>query len=211
VGALSLIDLDHVAESNINRQIQATSATLGMAKVQAMAERIASIHPSCQVRGVEEFLTAQNIQALWADVKQRGGPVHAVLDACDQVKSKVALAAWAHQAGVAHVAVGAAGGKLHAHRVEVADLSAVSHDPLLARMRQDLRKLHGYPSGGKRMGVWCVFSREPVRPPVAACVPPGAADGSLNCHGYGSVVTVTATFGMVAAGVVLNALAGVKE
>jgi tRNA A37 threonylcarbamoyladenosine dehydratase len=211
VGALTLIDLDNVAESNINRQIHATSDTLGMAKVQAMADRIVSFHPGCRVLGVEEFLTADNLDTLLADAQRSAGPVHALLDACDQVKAKVAMAAWAHQAKVAHVTVGAAGGKLHAQRVEVDDLALVSHDPLLARMRQNLRKFHGYPAQGKAMKVSCVFSRETVRPPVAACLPTGETDGSLNCHGYGSVVTVTATFGMTAAGVVLNALAGMTR
>ena len=211
VGALTLIDLDNVAESNVNRQIHATSNTLGMAKVQAMTDRILSFHPTCRVLGIEEFLTAENIHTLLADVQRVAGPVHAMLDACDQVKAKVAMAAWARQAEVVHVTVGAAGGKLHAQRVEVEDLATVSHDPLLARMRQNLRKFHGYPSQGKAMKVRCVFSREPVRPPVAACLPAGEADGSLNCHGYGSVVTVTATFGMTAAGVVLNALAGMAR
>ncbi|GAB4090536.1 tRNA threonylcarbamoyladenosine dehydratase [Hydrogenophaga soli] len=210
VGALTLIDLDNVAESNINRQIHATADTLGMAKVQAMAERISSYHPGCRVHGVEDFLTAENIHTLLADVQRVAGPVDAVLDACDQVKAKVAMAAWARQSKVEHVTVGAAGGKLHAQQVEVDDLSAVSHDPLLARMRQNLRKFHGYPVQGKPMKVRSVFSRETVRPPVAACLPAGEADGSLNCHGYGSMVTVTATFGMTAAGVVLNALAGMN-
>jgi tRNA A37 threonylcarbamoyladenosine dehydratase len=208
VGRLTLVDLDNVAESNINRQIHATSETLGMAKVQAMADRISSYHPACRVHQVEDFLTAENADALLADVQRLAGPIHAVLDACDQVKAKVAMAAWARQARTVHVTVGAAGGKLHAHQVEVADLSAVTHDPLLARMRQNLRKFHGHPAQGKPMKVSCVFSRETVRPPVAACLPTGNADGSLNCHGYGSMVTVTATFGMTAAGVVLNALAG---
>lgn len=209
VGALTLVDLDHVAESNINRQIHALSDTLGMPKVQAMAQRVAAIHPHCRVQQVEDFLTADNIDDILGGVQQQSGPVHGLLDACDQVKAKVAMAAWAQRRGVAHVAVGAAGGKLQAQQVEVADLAMVSHDPLLARMRQNLRKHHGYPAQGKTMKVPCVFSREAVRPPVAACLPgEGASDGSLNCHGYGSLVTVTATFGMTAAGVLLNAWAG---
>ena len=80
----------------------------------------------------------------------------------------------------------------------MADLAEVTHDPLLAGLRQRLRKLHGAPRTGA-IGVRCVFSRESVAPPIGdddAC----AADGSLACHGYGSSVTVTATFGLVAAG-----------
>jgi tRNA A37 threonylcarbamoyladenosine dehydratase len=101
--------------------------------------------------------------------------------------------------------VGAAGGKKHAHKVDVDDLSQTTHDPLLAQLRYQMRKHHGAPREGKRIGVACVFSREAVAPPDASCNIAG--DGSLNCHGYGSVVSVTATFGQCAAGWVLDKLA----
>ena len=188
VASLTLIDLDHVAESNINRQIQALGSTLGMAKVAALRQRIADIHPGCQVHGVEEFVEPGNWPALLPV------PVDGLIDACDQSKAKLALADWALRERVPLVAVGAAGGKLQPQRVEVDDLAHTTHDPLLAGLRQRLRKL-GAPRSGA-MGVRCVFSRESVLPPQdAAC----SVDGSLNCHGYGSSVTVTATFGMVAA------------
>ncbi len=106
VAALTLIDLDHVAESNINRQVQALGATLGMAKVQALAQRIADIHPACVVRGIEEFVDAHNWPALLRDDE-----VDAVIDACDQVRAKQSLAAWALRTGTPFVCVGAAGGK----------------------------------------------------------------------------------------------------
>ena len=104
------------------------------------------------------------------------------------------------------VAVGAAGGKRLAHRVDIDDLARTTHDPLLAQLRYQLRRTHGAPREGKAMGIACVFSREPVAPPDPSCAVEG--DGSLNCHGYGSVVSVTATFGQCAAGWVLDRLAG---
>lgn len=190
VARLVLIDLDHVAESNVNRQVQALTATLGQAKVQALRERIAQIHPGCEVIGVEDFVEPGN----WPALLPAGG-VDGLIDACDQSKAKLALADWARRERVPFVSVGAAGGKLSPQQVEVEDLSLTTHDPLLAGLRQRLRKL-GAPRTG-RMGVRCVFSRESVRAPedAAAC----DVDGSLNCHGYGSSVTVTATFGLVAA------------
>ena len=193
IAALTLIDLDHVAESNINRQIQAVGATLGQAKVQALRDRIADIHPACSVHCVEEFADESNWPALMPE------PVDVVIDACDQVRAKAAIAAWARATGQGLVVVGAAGGKHQPQSVEVADLSLVTHDPLLASLRQRLRKHHAGPALGK-FGIECVFSREPVMPPADAC----DADGTLNCHGYGSSVTVTATFGMVAASVALE-------
>ena len=116
------------------------------------------------------------------------------------------MAVWAMQENIPHVTVGAAGGKRLAHRVDVDDLALVTHDPLLAQLRYRLRKFHGAPKQGKRIGVRCVFSREAVMGPDASCALQGA-DGSLNCHGYGSLVGVTATFGMCAATEVLNILA----
>lgn len=196
VAALTLVDLDHVAESNVNRQVQALGATLGMAKVQALAGRIADIHPGCVVHGIEEFVSEDNWPALLPT------PVDAVIDACDQVRAKAALAAWALRERVPLVCVGAAGGKQLAQCVEVDDLARTTHDPLLAALRQRLRREHGAARKGG-IGLRCVFSREPVQRPVAVC---GAEQSSedLSCHGYGSSVTVTATFGLVAAGEALQ-------
>ena len=194
VAGLVLIDLDHVAESNINRQVHAIGATLGQAKVQALAERIADIHPGCAVAAIEEFVDEANWPALLPQ------PVDVVIDACDQGRAKTALAAWALHGGVPLVIAGAAGGKRKPQAIEVDDLANATHDPLLASLRQRLRKQHGASRSGK-IGLRCVFSRESVAAPGGdAC----DVDGSLNCHGYGSSVTVTAAFGMACAGVALE-------
>lgn len=206
VGRITLIDLDHVSESNINRQLQALSATQGQAKIEAMRDRIAQINPQARVQLVDDFVTPDN----WADCLRLAGVQPgerlAVVDACDQVKAKTAMAAWALRTRALFISVGAAGGKRLAHAVEIADLSDTTHDPLLAQLRYRLRKAHGAPRQGK-MQVPCVFSREAVAPPDAACVLPGSSDGTLNCHGYGSMVSVTASFGLCAAGWAMDAWA----
>lgn len=232
VARLTLVDLDHIAESNINRQIHALDTTLGQAKVQAMRERIFHINPDCEVRCVEEFVDADNWPGLvLGDVATTTKT--SVIDACDQVRAKVAMAAWAIERSstkksVQHVnfiSVGAAGGKRQAHKVDIDDLSLTTHDPLLAQLRYRLRKEKGAMRQGK-MGVTCVFSREAVaQPKLLGAVKDAVAsveinatadfqtnaapavDGSLNCHGYGSVVSVTATFGICAAGWVLGKIA----
>lgn len=206
VRRLTLIDLDHVSESNINRQIHAMEPTLGLGKAQAMRERIALFHPACVVDVIEEFVDADNWPSLLdaLGLPEGEGP-DAVIDACDQVRAKAALAAWALSSGVPLVSVGAAGGKTLAHAVDVGELALVTHDPLLAQLRYRLRKHHAAPRTGA-IGVACVFSRETVRPPDASC-DIASTDSSLNCHGFGSVVSVTASFGMCAAGWVLNTLA----
>lgn len=224
VARLTLIDLDHIAESNINRQIHALDTSLGQAKVQAMRERIASINPDCRVTCVEEFVEPGNWPEILALDSGLDRKQLAVIDACDQVRAKTAMAAWAVKHKVAFVSVGAAGGKRLAHRVDIDDLSLVTHDPLLAQLRYRLRKEQGAARQGK-IGVACIFSREPVKRPSMECVvignendsadsgeqdfvPTAQTDGSLNCHGYGSVVSVTSTFGMCAAGWVLDKIAG---
>lgn len=203
VGHLTLIDLDHVAESNINRQVHALSNTLGQSKVEAMRDRIGQIHPGCDVVGIEAFVEPSN----WPR-QLCGKEVDAVIDACDQVAAKTAMAHWARSSRTVFISVGAAGGKRLAHRVDIDDLARVTHDPLLAQVRYRLRKHHGAPREGKSIGVPCVFSREAVLAPDASCSVEG--DGSLNCHGYGSVVSVTATFGLAAAGWVLDSIARQK-
>lgn len=214
VGRLTLIDLDHVAESNVNRQIHALTDTLGQAKVLAMRDRIARINPDCRVAAVEEFVDADNWPALLAE------PADAVIDACDDLRAKVTIASCALASSFSKraqdarpplfISVGAAGGKRLAHQFEIDDLARATHDPLLAKLRERLRKDHGAPREGRAIGISCVFSREPVRPPDPSCAldDNGArTDGSLNCHGWGSVVAVTATFGQCAAGWVLDKLA----
>jgi tRNA A37 threonylcarbamoyladenosine dehydratase len=193
VAELVLIDMDHVAESNINRQVQAVGRTIGQSKAQALAERLADIHPACRFTLIEEFVDAHN----WPALLPRA--VDALIDACDQVRAKAAMAAWAlTQPGVHHVCVGAAGGRTRAQDVEIGDLAGVTHDALLASLRQRLRR-DGKVARSGASGVRCVFSREPAVAPGAG--PTDSAPGMpLACHGFGSSVTVTATFGMVAAG-----------
>jgi tRNA threonylcarbamoyladenosine dehydratase len=206
VGQITLIDFDQIAESNINRQVHADSLSVGKAKVLAMQERIALLHPACQVNAIEEFATPEN----WADLASGG--FDAVIDCCDQQKAKTALAVWAitqhkqlKNKAPLFITCGAAGGKRRADKVEIADLSETTHDPLLSDLRYRLRKQHGAPRE-KKIGITCVFSKEAVAPPDPSCVIENA-DSSLNCHGYGSVVSVTATFGMCAAGWVMDSLA----
>jgi tRNA A37 threonylcarbamoyladenosine dehydratase len=134
VAQLTLIDMDHVAESNVNRQVHALTGTLGQAKVTAMRERIAQIHPQCRVHEVDAFVEPDN----WPQLPPQ--PVDALIDACDQARAKLALVSWARASVTLFVTVGAAGGKRHGERVEIADIAAVTHDPLIAQLRYRLRR-----------------------------------------------------------------------
>lgn len=202
VGALTLIDLDHIAESNTNRQIHALGDAYGCAKVLAMGARITDINPQCRVQTIEEFITPDNVAALLpaaADV---------VLDCIDQARAKAALLAHCVAQGIAVVTCGAAGGRLDPTRIRHADLALVEADPLLAKVRYWMRRQHGFASNGagraRKLGIAAVYSDEPIRRPLAAydahglaaAVDPGAG---LACAGYGSSVTVTAPLGFAAA------------
>jgi len=205
VGHLTLIDLDNVAESNINRQIQALSSTVGMAKIEALKQRIAQINPFCQVTLVEDFIDVENIPAMIADKN-----FDYVVDAIDSVKPKAALIAWCSANRMPLVVVGGAGGQIDPTKVEIRDLARTEQEPLLKKVRKILRTQYGFSRGEKqKYHIDAVFSMEPLRYPDAgdACdVDPNSITG-LNCAGFGSSMVVTATFGMVTAGQVLRRLA----
>ena len=182
-----------MSESNVNRQVQALGSTLGMAKVEALRARIADIHPGCDVHGGRGV---RRRRATGPALLPRAG--RRVVDACDDGRAKAALAAWARRTGTPLVIVGAAGGKRAAERVEVADLADVTPRPDARRAAPAPAQAPRRRRARARSASRCVFSREPVVMPAGddeAC----DVDGSLNCHGYGSSVAVTATFGMVAA------------
>lgn len=210
IGGLTLIDPDHVAESNINRQVHALETTLGQAKVQAMADRIRAIHPECRVEGVEEFVTADNVARLLAARHDH------VVDAIDDTRAKTALVVHSLRAGLPFTCVGGAGGRTDPTRVRVSDLALTSGDPLLAKLRANLRRLHGFPrEPGRPFGVECVHSTEPLvypRGDGGVCYerPEDGRIHGLNCAGYGSSICVTASFGLLAAARVLNRLVGAR-
>lgn len=197
VGALTLIDLDMIAESNTNRQIHALGDAYGMAKVEAMRQRVLAINPRCRVTVIEDFVTEENVGQLLAQ-----GDL--VLDAIDNVRVKTAMAVHCRASRQALVCCGSAGGKSDPTRLRVDDLARTEQDPLLAKMRARLRKEHGYPRDPRRrFGIAAVFSAEPVTRPDA-CDTAGAA---LACAGYGSGVAVTASMGFIAAAEALRLLA----
>ncbi|MBU6492636.1 MAG: tRNA threonylcarbamoyladenosine dehydratase [Burkholderiales bacterium] len=206
VGRLTLIDLDHVAESNTNRQIHALEGNYGKAKVLAMAERIGAINPQCQVTIIEDFAELDNLDDLLAP------GFDWIIDAIDNVRVKAALIAWAGSRAQPIITVGGAGGQLDPTRIRIDDLARTIQDPLLSKVRARLRRVHGYARGPKaKFGVPAVYSDEPLIYPDAAC----AADGEpatgpqgLNCAGFGASMCVTAGFGLAASAYVLRRLAG---
>lgn len=192
IGHLILVDFDHIAESNTNRQLHALEGQYGKAKVQAMSERIRQINPNIELTICDVFLEPKNLDVLI--------PADAlVLDATDSVQTKIALVIWATQNNRSLVMCGAAGGKTDPTSVRCDDLSRTEQDALLAKVRQGLRQDHGFSrSLKKKMGVRAIYSQEPRA---------GASSGGLACSGYGSTVMVTAACGFAAAAEILNLIA----
>jgi tRNA A37 threonylcarbamoyladenosine dehydratase len=203
IGAITLIDLDHIAESNTNRQIHALGDEYGKAKVGAMAERIRAINPACAVTEIEEFVTPENV----GELLER---FDVVIDAIDQVRTKVAMIAWCREHRIPIVVAGGDGGQTDPARIVSGDLAHTIQDPLLSKVRAQLRKQHGFTRDAKRkFGVPAIYSTEPLRyPESGAACEVAAPAGGLNCAGFGSSVCITAVFGFFAAAAALKLVSG---
>jgi tRNA A37 threonylcarbamoyladenosine dehydratase len=205
IGALTLIDLDVIAESNVNRQIHALTPTLGQAKVEAMADRVLGINPACAMTRVDDFVEPDNVARVLA------GDYAVIVDCTDQAAAKIAMILHARARGIPLLSCGGAGGKTDPLALRAGDLSEATHDALLAKLRNTLRREHGFPRASDRhgkalkrvpkMGVRALwFDQQAILPAARAQAGSrNAAPQGLSCAGYGSVVTVTAAMGLVAA------------
>jgi tRNA A37 threonylcarbamoyladenosine dehydratase len=205
IGRLSLVDLDEICVSNINRQLHALDDVVGTPKVIAMADRIRRINPECEVRPVVEFFTPANAPGLLSS-----GFDH-VIDAIDNVQNKCVLVALCHQRGIPMVTCGGAGGRRDPTSVRVADLAATTHDRLLQKVREKLRKEFAFPRDGE-FGIRAVYSPETqVFPQCDGTIDSKREEGSdlrLSCEsGFGTATFVTGTFGFAAAAEVVRRIA----
>ncbi|KPN70642.1 ThiF family adenylyltransferase [Neisseria sp. 83E34] len=203
IGHLTLIDLDNVAESNVNRQLPALTSEFGKAKVSSLHERILQINPACKVTEIEDFVTEDNLAELF------GSGFDFVIDAIDQIRVKAAMADYFVKHKQPFILSGGAGGQKNPALIQTADLSRVTHDPLLANLRYTLRKRYGFTRDTqKTMRVPCVFSTENITPPQAGEVcETGSVPQGLSCAGYGASMLVTASFGLYCAQAAIDYLA----
>ena len=196
IGHLTLIDMDHVAISNVNRQIHALQSTLGKAKALVLNERIRDINPSCTVTVIDDFLTEDNLAELIPP-----GTLDTVIDSCDSAKVKASLIVHAKNHAIRLLVCGATGGKDDPLKLRVDDLGKSTHDALLARTRDKLRnRRHILPRRNGKYGVDCIFLDTPAHRD-ASC-----SASNLGCAGFGSIVTVTASMGLAAASFCINHL-----
>jgi len=205
IGALTLVDLDEICISNVNRQLHALTDTIGQSKAEALAARARQINPDILVRVIPAFFkktTADEILSVRYDY---------VIDAIDGVAHKARLIGMCKKAGIPVIASGGAGGKGDAARVQIDDLAFTIQDPLLAFIRKRLRKWFHFPRGDRRFGIPCVFSPEPVAGAVGEPCEVRAPGVRANCDtGLGAAAHVTGTFGLIMAGYVINEIASGK-
>ena len=182
IGKLTLIDMDHIVSSNINRQIQATELNIGQSKIQALSDRIESINSSCDLTLIDDLLSVANLSVLIHE------EYDVVIDAIDQVKVKCALVDFCSTNKINLVISGSAGGRLNPEKIKVKYLLDTYGDPLLAKVRKEFKKKY---TGKKKSKILAVFSDEQITKPYHC----DNVESNLNCAGYGSSVIVTATMG----------------
>ncbi|MFV5490412.1 tRNA threonylcarbamoyladenosine dehydratase [Acinetobacter sp. ASP199] len=195
IGELTIVDMDVVAASNINRQLPAMTTTLGREKIEIMAERCRAINPRIKVNLIDNYLTQENVKEILA------GKPDIILDCIDDVKAKFALMLHCRFNKIPLIVSGGAGGKLDPLKIRVADLSKTEQDPMLAKLRAQLRAKGICKKPKEKFGITCVYSID--NPFSSADVCPSAG---LRCGGYGSAVVVTSSFAMVAVSEVLKKL-----
>ncbi len=199
IGQMTLIDLDDICITNINRQIHALTDSVGESKVEVMAARIKQINPDCMVNEVEDFITMENLAELIDN------QFDYVIDAIDSVRVKTALIAHCKRQKIAMITVGGAGGQIDPTKICIADLSKTYQDPLLAKVKNLLRRDHNFPRNVKRkFAIDAVFSTEQLIYPAgdgSVCLAKQSNDGAmrLDCSGgFGAATHVTASFAFVA-------------
>lgn len=200
IGKITMIDMDDICVTNINRQIHAMSGTVAQLKTEAMKERIEKINPECQIEIIDDFITPENIP----EYLNRGYDY--VIDAIDSVRTKAALIAYCKRHKIKLITTGGAGGQTDPTQIQITDLSKTIQDPLASKVRSLLRKEYNFSQNPKRkFGIDCVFSTQPL-------IFPKMGDGceisaSMNCaNGFGAVTMVTATFGFFAVSRVIDKL-----
>lgn len=205
IGSMTLVDLDDVCVTNINRQVHAINSTVGKFKVDVMKDRILEIQPFCEVDTKQCFFNPKNLGIIF------DRNYDFVVDASDDFTNKCFMIDYCKKNNIQLITVGAAGGKKDPSQIRVTDLSFTSNDKFLARLRKKLRQDFSFPGEDDgEFGVWAVWSHErAVYPTADGCVthkPPGFAK-QMDCNeGFGSASFLTGAFAFAATSVVIREL-----
>jgi tRNA threonylcarbamoyladenosine dehydratase len=208
-GALTLVDLDDVCVTNVNRQLPALDGQIGRPKTVVLSERVRLINPECRVEALQAFFTPSTADEI---LTRR---YDFVVDAIDRMSHKSLLIAKCRERGLPVLTIGAAGGRKDPTKIHAGDIGEAG-DELLRQVRKKLRRDHNFSHGARRgisrMGVRCVWSSErPVFPwadGTCANVPEPGTNLKLDCEsGFGTAVFVTGVMGLIAAGEVVRVIA----
>lgn len=207
VGAITLIDLDDVCFSNINRQLPAMDGTIGQQKIDVMAERIEAINPQCVIHREYRFFTANTSDAILSP------SFDYVIDAIDNAKQKCLMIAQCKEKGIPIITMGGAGGLADPNQIQMADLARSREDSLLFQVRKRLRQEYGFPRlKRQKFGVMSVFSMEPIQFPQSDGTVCGIKEAGspmrLDCEsGFGTATFITGTFAFLATSHVVQVIA----
>ena len=205
IGSMTLVDLDDVCVTNINRQVLATSTSVGQFKVDVMKKRVHDIQPLCEVETKQCFFNPKNLENIF------DRDYDFVIDACDDFTNKCHLIDHCRKNKIPLVVMGGAGGKIDPLQIRVSDMSVSANDRLLARLRKKLRQDFSFPLDNEgEFGVWAVWSHErAVYPTADGCLtykPAGLAK-NMDCEeGFGSASFVTGAFAFAATSLILREL-----
>ena len=193
VGSLILIDNDKVSLTNINRQCVAYHHTVGRYKTKVMEEQIRAVCPKIRVQTYERFILKEDLSGLFETKPDY------IVDAVDTVTAKLTIAEWAQREGIPLISSMGTGNKLHPELFEIADLSETSVCPLCKVMRREM-KARGIPH------LKVLYSREQPAD-VSGRMPEEAQEGRRAVPG--SISFVPPAAGLLIAGEVIRALAGI--
>lgn len=194
---ITMVDLDEICVSNINRQIHALTTNVGKSKIDQMKLRLEAINPDIQVSCIYDFFSESTRDIIL------GQSYDYVFDGIDSLKSKCILIAECKKRDIPVICSGGAGGKVDPTKIEISDLNRTLNDPLLFKVRKKLKQDYAFPRyENKKFNIPTVYSRELVRQQ------PSATD-QQDCNRFGSVSFVTASFAFAAVSYVLKEITGV--
>lgn len=218
VGRLTLVDFDEICITNFNRQLHALQGLVGKQKSEVMTERLSRIHPQAEITAMARFYNADSCDEILGPEGSRGPDF--VIDAIDNITAKCHLLATCKKRGIPVISSTGSSGRLDPTRIQIADLSETSIDPLAKAVRKILRQQYGYPETGS-FGIPAVFSPEPPTAPEDLaydkgqgfkCVCPQGDNPYFQCDNrniiLGNSSFVTGAFGFACSSYVVRALIG---
>ncbi len=187
VGTLTLIDSDTIELTNSNRQLHTCTSTDGLYKTHVLTKRFLDINPNLKINTLETKLTPENISEILKDCPPF------VAEAIDDIEAKAYVDDFLAKRKTTFIVAGGAGGRRDPRKLDIADLAAAKGNSLIARLRTILRKEYGYPKGGLKMNIPCVFTSEkPVYSEKDAYM-------SGDLPAFGAAMPVTASAGLMMA------------